>query len=72
MLDAVELMPPSELPHRIAELRQAHRDLDEEILRLVERRDADELAIKRMKKRKLQLKDQISLLESSLIPDEPA
>ncbi len=72
MLAAVELMPPSELSHRIAELRRAHRDLDEEILRLQERRDADELAIKRMKKRKLQLKDQISRLESALIPDEPA
>ena len=65
-------MPPSELCHRIAELRRVHRDLDEEILRLQERRDADELAIKRMKKRKLQLKDQISRLESALIPDEPA
>lgn len=72
MLMAVELIPPSELSHRIAELRRVHRDLDEEILRLQERRDADELAIKRMKKRKLQLRDQISRLESALIPDEPA
>jgi len=34
--------------------------------------DADELAVKRLKKRKLQLKDCIAKLESALIPDEPA
>ena len=33
---------------------------------------ADELAVKRLKKRKLLLKDQIARLESALIPDEPA
>jgi hypothetical protein len=33
---------------------------------------ADELALKRLKKRKLQLKDQIAWIECALIPDKPA
>ena len=57
---------------RVAELRLEHRDLDEAIARLQQDIEADELAVKRLKKRKLLLKDQISRLESALIPDEPA
>jgi hypothetical protein len=66
---------PTELTriaHRLAELRLEHRDLDVAIDRLHENIAADELAIKRLKKRKLQLKDTIARLESALIPDEPA
>jgi hypothetical protein len=66
---------PTELAimaERLAVLRQEHRDLDAAILRLQADIDADELAVKRLKKRKLQLKDQIAWLESALIPDEPA
>ena len=66
---------PAELAivaERLAMLRQEHRDLDAEILRLQADIDSDELAVKRLKKRKLQLKDQIARLESALIPDEPA
>ena len=33
---------------------------------------ADELALKRLKKRKLKLKDQIAWIENALIPDQPA
>ena len=57
---------------RVAELRLEHRDLDEAIARLQQDIEADELAVKRLKKRKLQLKDQIAKLESALIPDQPA
>lgn len=57
---------------RVAELRVEHRDLDAAIARLQADIEADELAVKRLKKRKLQLKDQIARLESALIPDEPA
>ena len=46
--------------------------LDGAIDRLHETIAADELAIKRFKKRKLQLKDAIIRFESALIPDEPA
>ena len=53
------------------ELRQAHRDLDQAIAEL-EKAKGEELAIKRLKKRKLVQKDQITWLEDKLIPDEPA
>lgn len=53
----------------LAELRQEHRDLDAAIARLVADPTIDQLAIKRLKKRKLQIKDAISRLESALIPD---
>jgi len=59
----------SRITRRLAELRLEHRDLDAMIQRLHPDSDADELAIKRMKKRKLQLKDTIARLESALIPD---
>ena len=42
------------------------------IARLVDDTESDEVAIKRLKKRKLWLKDCIARLESALIPDEPA
>ena len=60
------------LAERVGELRQEHRELDETIARMQADIAADELAVKRLKKRKLQLKDLIAKLESALIPDEPA
>lgn len=60
---------PAETTRRVVELKLEHRDLDEAIARLQADIDADELAIKRLKKRKLQLKDAITKLESALIPD---
>lgn len=59
----------SRITRRLVELRLEHRDLDTAIARLQADIAADELAVKRLKKRKLQLKDAISLLESALIPD---
>jgi hypothetical protein len=50
-------------------LRIEHRDLDEVIARLSLDIHVDELQLKRLKKRKLVLKDQILMLESQLIPD---
>ena len=50
-------------------LRIEHRDLDEVIARLSLDIHIDELQLKRLKKRKLVLKDQILMLESQLIPD---
>ncbi|MGH8371005.1 MAG: YdcH family protein [Gammaproteobacteria bacterium] len=46
-----------------------HHDLDMAIGRLVDDPTSDELQLNRMKKRKLQLKDTISKLQSMLIPD---
>jgi len=62
----------SRIAQRVVALRQEHRDLDVAIATLQADADADELAVKRLKKRKLQLKDCIAKLESALIPDEPA
>lgn len=68
----VESLSLSEINQRVSELRLEHRSLDAEIDRLIADIQADELSIKRLKKRKLWLKDCISRLESALIPDEPA
>ena len=62
----------SRVARRVVEMRQEHRDLDVAIERLAADIQADELALKRLKKRKLQLKDQIAWIENALIPDEPA
>ena len=63
---------PAELSRKLADLRLEHRDLDTAISKLQADIAADELSVKRLKKRKLQLKDMIARLESALIPDEPA
>lgn len=62
----------SRIAQRVMALKQEHRDLDVTIAKLQADIQADELAVKRLKKRKLQLKDNIAKLESALIPDEPA
>ena len=54
---------------KLRQLRIEHRDLDEVISRLSLDLHIDELQLKRLKKRKLALKDQITKLESQLIPD---
>ncbi|HWW20466.1 MAG TPA: YdcH family protein [Steroidobacteraceae bacterium] len=54
---------------KLRQLRIEHRDLDEIISRLSMDIHIDELQLKRLKKRKLALKDQIMKLESQLIPD---
>ncbi len=53
----------------LAELRLEHRTLDEAIHLLLLDGAMEELKIKRLKKRKLQLKDEMALLEDNLIPD---
>lgn len=54
---------------RLDELRLEHRDLDDIIGHLADHPDVDQLQLKRLKKRKLMLKDTIRRLESKLIPD---
>jgi hypothetical protein len=54
---------------RLKELRVEHRDLDVAITELDSNPNADQLRIRRLKKQKLRLKDQIARLESELIPD---
>jgi hypothetical protein len=57
------------LKARLAALRSEHRDLDDVIARIVEHGPFDQLQMQRLKKRKLLLKDQISMIESELLPD---
>ena len=54
---------------RLRQLRIEHRDLDDEINRLQLDLYVDQVQLRRLKKRKLLLKDQIARLESLLIPD---
>jgi hypothetical protein len=54
---------------KLRQLRIEHRDLDDVIARLTLDLHTNELQLKRIKKRKLMLKDQITRLESQLIPD---
>ncbi len=60
---------PAKITAQLVELRLEHRDLDAAIARLGEDIAADELSIKRLKKRKLRIKDMVAYLENQLIPD---
>lgn len=60
---------PGLLETRLRELEVEHRDLDQIVLHLSAQPGVDELLLKRLKKRKLQLKDQMTRLKSLLIPD---
>ena len=57
------------IQRRIYELQVEHRDLDEVVNRLSSQLDVDQLMMRRLKLRKLRLKDQISRLKSELIPN---
>lgn len=59
-------------PRRLIELRIEHGDLDGLIDQATLLRPDDELVLRRLKKRRLLLKDQISRLEAQLDPPEPA
>jgi hypothetical protein len=60
-------------PHRqLIELRMEHADLDNLIDRAAEQTPVDELSLRRLKKRRLLLRDLISRLELQLDPKEPA
>jgi hypothetical protein len=57
---------------RLIELRIEHADLDDLIDRNALDRPGDELTLRRLKKRRLALRDQIARLETQLDPPEPA
>ena len=61
-----------DIQRRIIELEVEHRDLDAVIDLLAQGTRHEELQLRRLKKRKLQLKDHITLLKMQLIPDIPA
>jgi hypothetical protein len=58
-----------ELREQLVTLRAEHRDLDTEIAALEADGAADLLLIRRLKKKKLTLKDQITSVEDQLLPD---
>lgn len=58
-----------ELEARLAHLKQEHRDLDAAIDSLARSATSDQLQLRRLKKKKLQLKDEIAALQDQLFPD---
>jgi hypothetical protein len=62
-------MNREDIMRRIELLRQEHRDLDSAISALAQSGSTDQLQLARLKKRKLLLRDEVAMLEDSLIPD---
>ncbi|MEO6746926.1 MAG: DUF465 domain-containing protein [Caldimonas sp.] len=60
------------LPRRLIELRIEHADLDSLIDRAAADVPGDELAVRRLKKRRLLLRDQMARIEAELDPPQPA
>jgi hypothetical protein len=60
------------LPRHLIELRMAHADLDSLIDKASVEHPEDELVLRRLKKRRLLLRDQIASIEAELDPPEPA
>jgi hypothetical protein len=58
--------------HKLIELQIEHRDLDQAIGSLETQVGYDELQLRRLKKKKLQIKDDISMIQTRLQPDELA
>jgi len=58
-----------ELQHALARLKEEHRDLDDAIMALEAQTLPDTLQIKRLKKRKLYLRDRIREIDDQLFPD---
>ena len=58
-----------ELRRKLEDLKIEHRDLDDVIARLSDAAPFDQLQLRRLKKRKLSLKDQITQLESAIVPN---
>jgi hypothetical protein len=75
ILQGFEMNAPTEMSHeevlrvKLEVLRREHRDLDEAISALSERTRPDQLTLRRLKKQKLALKDQITRIEDELTPD---
>ena len=62
-------MTEQELTKLLASLRTEHRDLDVALAALQSHGAPDQLQLARLKKRKLRLRDEISMLEDQLLPD---
>ena len=60
---------PAKIASQLIELRMEHRDLDAAIDAMAASGSPDQLALSRLKKRKLQLKDEITEINNQLLPD---
>ena len=60
------------LPRQLIELRMEHADLDDLIDRAVLDSEGDDLVLRRLKKRRLGLRDRITRIEAELEPRQPA
>jgi hypothetical protein len=69
MNSSSEMVPEEVMRIKLEALKRQHRDLDEAIHALEAKRTADVLTVRRLKKQKLHLKDQIAQLEDRLTPD---
>lgn len=69
MIDFPKMSREEFLRTKLKALRREHRDLDETVSTLQETATADQLALKRLKKRKLLIKDRIAFIEDQLTPD---
>jgi hypothetical protein len=69
---ALRILDTEKIKLRIAELQLEHRGLDALIESISMQGQYDELQMRRLKKRKLQIKDMIVLLQMQLVPDIPA
>jgi hypothetical protein len=69
MADARSEHMQAQMKDRLRELQVEHRDLDSAIHRISDDPSHDQLALTRMKRRKLLIKDQISWIERQLDPD---
>ncbi|MBE3639424.1 YdcH family protein [Mangrovicoccus algicola] len=65
----IEMTEEEVLKVKIEMLRRGHRDLDQAIAAMEETGRADQLALRRLKKQKLALKDDIQRIEDRLYPD---
>jgi len=71
-IDEPEDDSPRSLHRQLIELRMEHADLDNLIDRAGETMPVDELALRRLKKRRLSLRDRIARLEAEIDPPQPA
>lgn len=65
----IEMNPEEVLSVKLNVLKRQHRDLDDAIHALETSGRGDQLTLKRLKKQKLMLKDQVARLEDLLTPD---
>ena len=69
MTDQGETRNQQMITNKLRQLESEHRDLDDVIERLADDKPFDQLKLQRLKKRKLILKDEMTLLRSRILPD---